>query len=339
MKHTYTILIIILVSSSISGRWAFHFHKKIMPQEMMIAQRQNRYFFCREHVPLFTQLLFSWNAVRPARGHLEFSVQVRNAQTGRWGSWHRMMTWGRKHQSSHMTPSDGFAKYEHVRLETEKGRLADAFCIKVVGVRGALLTGLRALSVTTVNMRAFSPESAKSIAYLPSVYIPHVPKISQMALDHRDNGRICSPTSCTMLMRYLTGTAIDPLKFAHFSYDKGLDAYGSWPFNMASAFEFCHGKYWFFNTRLDSFVDLHKQLMRGVPVVASIRGTLPGAPQPYPNGHLLVVVGWDRATKHVICHDPAVATHYETERQYRLKDFIKVWEQSRRLVYLASPIR
>jgi hypothetical protein len=340
MKFRFLIAGILLLNGTITARWASLFHKKVTPQEAMMAQRQHSYFFCQERIPLFTQLLFSWNAIRPTKGHFEFYVQARNAQTKQWGSWHRMMEWGKKLQSSNATISDGFTKYEHVRLETERQKFADAFRIKVVSTAGASLMGLKSLAVTTVNMRAFHAETVGAhVAQLPSVYIPLVPKISQAAINHKDNKRICSPVSCTMLTRYLTRMDIDPIKFADSSYDTGLNAYGSWPFNMAYAFELCKGKYWFFNTRLDSFVDLHKQLRSGIPLVVSLRGTLPGAAQSYPSGHLLVVVGWDSKNERVICHDPAMTNEYEIERRYRLKDFMKAWEQSRRLVYVASRVR
>lgn len=338
MKIKLILLLACMLNGTIAARWASLFHKKITQQEALIAQRQRSYTFCQERVPLFTQLLFSWNAIRPSKGHFEFFVQARNAHTRKWGSWHRMMEWGKKIQVSHATPSDGFTKYEHVRLETARQQYADAFRIKVVGEQGASLASLKAVSATTINMRQFHAESLTRVMSLSSVYLPRVPKLSQTALQHKDNSRLCSPTSCAILTRYLTGVEIDPIRFAESSYDKGLNAYGSWPFNVAHAFELCKGKYWFFNTRLNSFVDLHKQLMRGIPVVVSVRGTLPGAPQSYPHGHLLVVVGWDNKTKRVICHDPAMTKPYDAERQYRVRDFLKSWEQSRRLVYMASRV-
>jgi len=337
MKRKLIIFSFFLLDSTVNAHWASLFHKKISSQEAAVAQRQNRYFFCQERVPLFTQLMFSWNALRPNKGYFVFYLQARNARTKQWGNWHRTMEWGNNIQSSNATPSDGFTKYEHVRLETERQQFADAFRIKVMGVQGASLANLKALSATTVNMRQFHADAFWGIvAQLPSVYIPRVPKISQIALNHKENKRMCSPTACTMLTQYLTGITIDPITFANFSYDSGLNAYGSWPFNTAYAFELCDGKYWFFNTRLNSFSELHKQLMRGIPVVVSVRGMLPGAPQSYPQGHLLVVVGWDNTTKRVICHDPATEKQYNIERKYRLKDFMKAWEQTRRLAYVAQ---
>lgn len=340
MKHKFLYITALLSCTLLDAQWASLFHKKVTPQEAMVAQHQNRYFFCQEQVPLFTQLIFSWNAIRPPKGYFEFFVQARNEQTKKWGVWHRALRWGRGIQSSHATSSDGFTKYEHVRLETEHAEYADAFRLKVVGRHGASCANLKAVSITTINMRQFRTELlGGGLMQLPSVYLSRVPELSQMAVNHKDNKRICSPVSCTMLTQYLMGSPIDPIAFANASYDTGFDAYGNWAFNVASAFEFCKGRYWFFHTRLNSFTDLHKQLMRGIPAVVSVRGELPGAPQSYPHGHLLVVVGWDNKSQRVICHDPAMGIPGKTMRAYRLKDFVKAWEQSRRLAYVATYAR
>jgi hypothetical protein len=322
---------------SVEG-WASVYHKKISPQEVEQAVAANAITFARHDTPLFSQLLCSWNALRPSKGHLVFYVQARNAHTKKWGTWHRMMEWGNNAQRSHTTKSDGFTKYVHVRLETELLQLADAFCVKVIGAKGASLDGLKALAVTVVNMREFKPEEITAeLKSLTSVHLKQVPKISQMALDHPENNRICSPVSCTMLMQYLTGMSINPALFARYAYDKGLNAYGSWPFNMAHAFEYSKGKNWLYNTRLNSFKQIHKQLMRGLPVVVSVRGNLPGAPKPFPFGHLLVVTGWDKTTQEVLCHDPSVEDHQSVLKRYKLSDFLASWERSHRLTYWVEP--
>ena len=131
---------------------------------------------------------------------------------------------------------------------------------------------------------------------------------------------------------------IDPIDFAEKSHDKGLDKYGSWPFNMAHAFELSQGKILFAVTRLHSFKNLHDHLCKGIPVVVSVRGHIHGAPRVYHNGHLLVVIGYDSKTREVICHDPAVPDSKLVKKRYELKNFIQAWERSHRLAYLADPI-
>lgn len=330
---------ICLIHSFLNAEWASLYRQKISKEQAVEADRLNAFIFKKQNIPLFSQLLCSWNAIRPAKGHLTFFGRARNAHTQKWGSWHRMMEWGIDIQRSHATRSDGFTQYMHVRLETEPLQLADAFCIKVVGAKGASLKTMKGLAVTVMNMNNFKPESVAKASFnaMESITIKNVPKISQIALNHDESHRICSPVSCTMVMQYLTGIPIDPALFAKLSYDKGLKIYGSWPFNMAHAFEYTKGKNWFYNTRLNSFSQIHSQLKRGFPVIVSVRGTLPGAPQSFAQGHLLVVTGWDNNTGEVICHDPSADKHHQVEHRYTIDNFITAWERSRRLTYWVEP--
>ncbi len=334
MKNLLLFGAFLLMSQSISAQWAHLFHKKITPGEAAIAQKNNNFFFTKSSLPLFSQLLVSWNALRPKKGHFTFFVQARNAHTLKWGAWHKMAEWGSDIQRSHVTASDGFSKYVHVRLETELLQLADGFRVKVMGTKGAPLALLKGLAITTMNMREFKAEPVThALRALPSVSIQKVPKISQISLRHADSRRICSPVSCTMLSQFLTQEIIDPVQFAYGSFDSGLNSYGSWPFNMAHAFEYAKGKVWLYNTRLNSFYDVYRQLKRGLPVIVSVRGKLPNAPGNYLQGHLLMVVGYDSATQQVICHDSAKEGHKNVEQRYGLADFLRSWEASRRLTY------
>ncbi len=341
MKIRIVLMVLLLGSMEgvLAAAWASVYHKKVSEEEAVEAAKKNILLFVKQNVPSFTQLLCSWNAIRPKKGHLMFYAQVRNVRTKKWGAWHHMVEWGHNVQRSYATSSDGFSKYIHVRLETELLHRADAFRIKVVGVKGASVKAVKGLAVTVVDMHDFKAEKITArTKMLASVYLKQVPKISQIALNHPDSNRICSPVSCTMLTQYLTGSVIKPELFAKGAYDKGLDAYGSWPFNMAHAFEYDKGKNWFYNTRLNSFAELHKQLARGLPVVVSVRGHLPGAPKPFPLGHLLVVTGWDNKTQEVLCHDPSIEEHQHVLRRYKLSDFLASWERSRRLTYWVEPV-
>ncbi len=341
MKVSIKLLLLLLfcsISNFLQAEWSSIFHKKFTEHEVGCAERDNALYFMKEGVSTFTQLLCSWNALRPSKGHLTFYVQARDAHTQKWGSWHRMNEWGKQVQQSYATKSDGFSKFVHVRLETEPLQLADAFCVKVVGAKGASLKNVKGLAVTVVNMNEFQPELVTpALAALQSVHIKRVPRISQFALKLPESKRICSPVSCAMLTQYLSDTPINPVKFATLSFDKGLNAYGSWPFNMAHAFECCKGKNWFYNTRLNSFAELHQQLKRGIPTVVSVRGELLGAAKPFPQGHLLLLIGWDQNSQEVLCHDPGVMEHQLVFKRYKLSSFLTSWERSRRLTYWVEP--
>ncbi len=320
-----------------SEQWAQVYRKIFSSSEQANNKGKLLKFNKREVLP-FSQLIFSWNSLRPETGYFSFFVQARNAKTKEWSDWHKMIDWGAKIQRSYSSDNNDFSHYAHVRFEIKKNILADAFNLRVVTHDGADLSLLHSLIVTLVNFNCFRPEKCDAhLKQLSSVRIKGVPRISQFAIDHAHNHRICSPVSCTMLTRFLSGYHINSLDFAYQVFDDGLDAYGSWPFNMAHAFERCNGTTNFFTRRLNSFIELHRQLKRGIPVVVSVRGHLEGAPQNYPHGHLMVVVGWDKKRQQVVCHDPAFKNNRQVVQSYPLESFIRSWERSHRLTYWAEP--
>ncbi|HJZ23978.1 MAG TPA: C39 family peptidase [Candidatus Babeliales bacterium] len=327
------------VNSDSSGDWTW-VHRKNFDEKVRVGNvNKKSLLFCQENVKPFTQLVFSWNAIRPEKGHFSFYVQVRDAHTKKWRTWHHMVDWGNNIQQSYVSKSDGFSSYIHVRLEIEDKKHADAFRIKVEPQKSASLSLIHSFSVALSDFTIFKAESHKNIDNsLQSVHVIGMPSIAQFALDHEDNSRICSPTSCAMLVDFLIGHTTDPLDFAAKAFDSGLNVYGSWPCNMAHAFEVCGGKFNFFVRRMNAFADLHQQLVQGMPVIVSVRGTLPGALKPFPHGHLMVVVGWDSESRDVLCHDPACESDTEVFKRYPLIDFLRAWECSHRLSYVVEPI-
>jgi len=337
----YAIVVYCLMAGVLKGqssRWSWFYAKTVAGDTAHVANNVQQYIFSRADVSPFSQLIFSWNAHRPARGYFSFWVQTRNARTKVWGKWHRMMDWGAGVQKSYMSDGDGHTKYVHVRLEHEKNTKSDAFRVKICAHHGANTAGVQALSVALSDYDQFEPEQVRALKHLPSIYVPGVPKISQMMLDHPEYKRLCSPTSCWMLTHYLSEHAVSPEVFADNVFDEGLEVFGSWPFNIAHSFEHGGGANWFFTKRLHNFAELHRQLCRGLPVVVSVRGMIHGAPKAYENGHLLLVVGWDNKRKTVICHDPALSDQKKVLRRYPVESFIRAWERSYRLVYWVEPV-
>jgi len=317
--------------------WSWLLYRTFTDAELEIHKNKSHIVFAKESVSPFTQLIFSWNALRPEKGYFSFLVSAHDSKTNQWGSWHHMIDWGIDIAVSYASKSDGIAHYNFVCLKMEPENLGDGFRIKAVAHDGACLSALKACAVSLSDDNKFKAETADHLlSSLSSVHIRNVPTISQFDLSHPKNKTLCSPTSCSMLTSFLSGKQIDPIEFASKAYDNGLSVYGSWPFNMAHAFEVCDGRYWFFTSRLNSFAGLHARLKEGVPVVVSIRGPLVGAALPHKNGHLLTVVGYDTKKQEVIVHDPAWAKEHGTVRRYALKHFLEAWERSRRLTYLAQ---
>lgn len=321
------------MSSFTSTQWTYQYKKMFSPTECAANKAKQELQFVKQDTAPFCQMILSWNGTRP-RGHFTFSSQVRDAKTKKWHSWHKMSQWGTNVQRSFF--SEDATTNHHVRLEIPQHKPADALRIKVTADDGALLSDLHALFVCVSDFTKFEPEHSSSLATLASVEINNIPQFSQMELDHPKKEVLCSPTSCSMVTSYLMDKFIDPVLFANNCYDTGLCAYGSWPYNVAHAYECCDETIHFAVTRLNSFKELHKQLMQKIPVIVSVRGHLAGAPQEYKQGHLLVVIGWDAAQQKVICHDPAFVSKEQTRVAYAAKSFLQAWERSRRLAYLAQ---
>ncbi len=158
--------------------------------------------------------------------------------------------------------------------------------------------------------------------------------LSQMALKHPRNGSICSPTSTTAALRYLTQRAIDPLDFAAHTRDHGFDIYGNWILSAAQASAELGNDWNCWVERLDGFSDIHQRLLRGFPVVISIRGPLQGSALPYEQGHLIVVIGYSPQERRVLCMDPAFPSETETLVSYDLDDLMQAWSRRGRVAYL-----
>lgn len=322
-------------SINTTNSWSWVNHIRFNPIVRTMNGNKKNLFLEKNHINPFTQLIFSWNAMRPKQGYFSFYVQVRDAETKRWDIWHHMGDWGADVQQSYMHKSDGFSSFFHVRLEVIDKKVADAFRVKIVPHDTASLSLIHNMTVATSDFNKFSSEQSLSIN-LESMCIEGLPLIAQFAIEHEDNGRICSPVSCAMLVEYITQQCQDPLIFASKSFDSGLGVYGSWPYNMAHAFEECKGAFHFSVRRMNNFAELYEQLVKGMPVIVSVRGTLVGALKPFPHGHLMVIVGWDNETKEVLCHDPAAECNEKVFKRYSIADFVPAWERSHRLAYIAE---
>jgi len=336
MKWLVGLLLIQFSLCSGASDWTWTYRKRFSGSELDNLVGKAHLTFTKTNLPQFKQLVFSWNAYRPKQGYFTFYVQSQDANSKKWSPWYRMVEWGSAVQRSHHVKfSRSDPEYHHVRLEQPIGRYASGFRLKVEAHGQAKLASLRHLAVTTADFGKLKLESSASYDNLASFKIGGVPKISQMELMHDDCKKMCSPTASSMQASFMVKKNVNPLKFASKSFDYGLQAYGSWPFNTAYAFEL-FPKRSFRVARLHDFLELYNYLKKNTPVVVSVRGYLQGAPQEYKQGHLLLVVGWDQDQHGVICHDPAIFGKEYVEHTYGLADFLQAWERSHRLAYVVD---
>ncbi len=339
MKIGFVFLIMFFFTITYSKEPWSHLYKYILTKKDHALYKKKHYFVYRQTDTMpFTQLILTWNALRPEKGTFIFKVSVKNAQTNKWDTLHNVALWGKEQKSFF---SKGVCStFHYSRLEMEKNLLANGFEIHVEGDSDALINNLKALFVSICNQHEFISEPYELRAKgLSSCKVKRAVKKSQMMINHSRSNALCSPTSISMLVQTLQKKHVDPLKTAQYVYDPSLDIFGNWPFNMAHAFELASKRLFFYVMRPSSFKEIYERLKNNIPVAVSIRGPIRGGYTPYKNGHLLVVVGWDALNKKVICHDPASNEFEGVKVAYDLHDFIVAWERSRRLTYMPEFMR
>lgn len=191
-----------------------------------------------------------------------------------------------------------------------------AFGSSAVAVRNIVIT----LSKTEPagGKRPLAPASTG--AEIPRLGLPF---FSQKTSDEKLAGRLCSPTSVTMVLNH-AGARCTVQTVSERVYDKRFDLFGNWPSNVQAA--------WGMGVpgmlvRFDDFAQARAVLQAGVPIIASIRvekGELPAAPYPSTDGHLIVVEGMTAAGDLLVL-DPAVGDAAQGRRVYPAKDMAKVW--------------
>lgn len=294
------------------------------------------------YVPPFSELILSWNALRPKKGFFEFKVSL--FYDGIWSPLKRLAEWGHDIQKTFGYHGLSHVHTKYVRVEMQKKAMAQQFKIEVSAHKGACLSDLHALFVS-----ASYPDGYKKnlkVGHLKSVMIKNIPPFSQWVGKHPRCKDFCSPTSTSMIVRYFKKeflledvphrlTEKELVSYADKVHDQGLDIYGNWLMNVAQAYQDTLGKVFFSVRRLNDFESLHQYLCNKIPVAVSIRGTIKGGFQPHNNGHFLVVIGWDQKNKMVQCLDPAFKKISQVKRSYAYDDFITAWGRSRNLSYVA----
>jgi hypothetical protein len=282
-----------------------------------------------DNVAPFNELMISWNAARPSRGTYHFYVSVK---TGSWSSWLLYASWGHDGQSSFLntTPEAPVRVYQDA-LEIMEANMATGFQIRVVCEGDARLDQIYGLHVYTNSDQKKESDSSSDPA---PTYLP-VKGFSQMTLNHVRRRDLCSPTSTSAVVRYLSKNGeIDPVLFAQNVWDRGFDIFGNWVFNVAQAAAELGPTWSAWVERLSGFDMICQRLQQGTPVIVSVRGPLPGSALPYAKGHLIAVIGYNRDQQKVICMDPGFPTDDQTHVSYDLSDFVEAWNRRGRVAYV-----
>lgn len=281
-------------------------------------------------IPLFDELMVTWNAYRPINGTYHIYVSVKSEA---WSPWLRYASWGSEGQQSYKEMSEnGVVKVYQDAFMVAEGKKASAFRIKIETEGEARADAMWAIHVYT-NSDKLKVLQTKERAF-DSVALP-VEGLSQMALDHARCKDLCSPTSTTAVLRFLTGNkALNPLEFVGNVWDKGFDIYGNWVFNAAEAAATLGSSWEVWVDRLPDFESLYRLLKAGTPVVVSVRGPLVGSASPYAGGHLIAITGYDAINQRILCVDPAFPSDQESKVSYPLEAFLEAWGRRGYLAYV-----
>lgn len=283
----------------------------------------------------FDRLVVSWNGQTPGKSY--FSIWLR-VQTDVWSSWLKVAVWGENYSSATFSPKDEVARVSIDTVITQNKKQAKAFQFKIVFHPDVneVSPVLQKVAVCYF-LKEYSVQQDKMEGYLPSSKTLELIPRSQKLEDREVSGRICSPTSLSMVLEFY-GHSFTTKQMYQRVYDNGAQIFGNWPFNTAVAGSI---------SGLEAYVDyyygvrqLQEKIEQGIPVICSIafkNGELTGAPISATTGHLVVARGFvqkEDGKSYFVVNDPAAASLEEVTRYYEVSEFAKAWKG---WVYIIKP--
>lgn len=315
--------------------FSYTYSHSVNPKKIL----KNEYLWHETSTVPFSELIFSWNALRPQQGKFIFFVSILHQK---WSSWIKVAEWGPNIQKSFSSKRDRFVTFRVAPITLKNKLYGKGFRVRVVSCDNANLRDVKYLFAC-----ASTPEKFKIISprcSLDDILIDDIPRQSQMTLNHPHPIHLCSPTSTSVVINYLYKhilhqpyNYVNAATFAEEVRDQIFGVYGNSVLNVAAAFDALEGQIPCRVQRLNSFEQLHSYLKLNIPVVVSIHGPIRGGALPYRAGHLMVITGWDSESQSVVCMDPAFKSSKATETCYFIKDFLKAWARSRNLSYVFLP--
>ncbi len=281
----------------------------------------------------FNTLVASWNVNTPGKTNIEVFIQVKVED--KWTMWYSYGQWSQNNDSGSVrNQSDKFGELSIDTLEIFCGKYANALRYKVQLKREDEIVESPSIKAIYITMNTSSKninEPSKDINYLVELDLPERTQMTVAEI----GDRICSPTSVSMVLEYY-GKDISTEEVASGVFDNEADIYGNWSYNASFAGMEGLNSY---VARFNNVDEIKKKITEGIPVIASIKtkskDALFGAPQAYPNGHLIVVRGFKEkdGEEYVIVNDPASPQIKNVRREYKLSEFETAWSN---IVYIIS---
>lgn len=271
-------------------------------------------------VPGFDWLVPSLDARASGGSAVALAIQVR--VDGVWSDWLSFGVWGDEAKSA-TKQSNAEGRVDIDTLLLYKAANGLRFKIELKASEDSHDVPL-VHAITWVARDRFAPPVAEPENYPESSIA--LPARSQMVEDPAIAGKICSPTSLSMVLESL-GSSMPTADVAWLAYDAGAGIFGNWSFNVARASALGHPAHVDY---LGSIGELAAELTKGKPVIASVkyeRGAIDGAAIESTSGHLLVVRGLARRGEqwYVLVNDPAADDVAGVPREYLARQFKNAW--------------
>jgi hypothetical protein len=265
-------------------------------------------------------------------------LDLRGAATS---AWYDLGTWGEAPQGEPGPARDGLGVVDVDVFRSE--RLFDAVELRFHlrpahdGDKPRVQRATLCVSNTTGNAELATRGARSAEPPEPALWQRRldVPFRSQRTEDPAIAGRICSPTSVSMVLAWY-GIERPTAEVAARAYDAQHDIYGGWARAVQAAFEQGLPGY---VTRFSAWDGVRREIAAGRPVIVSLRareGELAGAPYESTGGHLVVITGFDeRGDVHV--NDPATADPAKGVVTYSREDMERVWLDRGGVAYVLLP--
>jgi len=291
----------------------------------------------------FNEVLPSWNIDIPAGTGFIVEIRAGRRSENIWTSFYYLGRWGSVPQRSTKVLHDtnGIVDIDYFRSQQTFDRIQyRVYLYTTEPHRSPSLRRFSLVYSNTLNNVKLARKHRKTILPGPREKWTRrlaVPFRSQKKESPKIRGSICSPTSVSMVMEY-RGINVPTAVMAQNVYDREYNIYGNWNRAVQAAYTCGVPGY------LDRFTDWNKvkrYIADDQPVIASIvvdYDELHGAPHKSSNGHLLVIVGFDKDVN-VHVNDPAGATEEYGMLTYTRSDMEKVWFGHGGVGYILLPAK
>ena len=276
----------------------------------------------------FDNCVPSWAAVTDKNATVEFQIKARVN-----GSWSKYIAyssggWGLGLQNKSYDTSDSLVKLVTDEFMILNNKSADAIQFKLI-----LRRTNEANESPKVSLCAFALKGTNysaptySLDDLPS-YVKHdVPKLYQQVVPSIGNS-ICSPTSCTMLLKAKgmdfsdKDAQYEHRYIANLAKDYGNNIFGNWVYCTVTMGAFGFNAY---VARFYSVAELCHHIATVGPVACSMKGQMTSDKKDYyTGGHLITIIGYEynNGVLTLISNDPNVS---EVECRYSESVFTATW--------------